>query len=869
MVSPRTARKTLDIVRQRLLDQSNRNPFLNLPQRLHRTQALEIVGPQTSRLFRLLFDEGKAMAFDPNPRLLIKAPSDTAARNSVHRLPVPVTAGQDAAADGETIKTPFENEELIRRLRRLDDTARSAVEEQGINPLHLSLGVLEWRVPDLGDTVFHAPLVLVPVELQRCKFGDPFVLRCAADTVSDNPSLRTKLRVDFDITLPRWEDGFDADIGGYFAAVANAVDAVGRWRVIPNRTVLRNMSFRNHLIYSDLDPTNWPEGQKPERNRRFRQLFMSVSNTDVEPLTDAPDATAAAIAETQAKLPPAVVADMDSSQARVLHAVHRGEDLIVEGPPGCGKSSLSVNLMADAARRGQTTAFVTAKAAAKDVVKERLDGVGLGHLCLDLHNTDTTANAFYSAISSSLEPASGNQPDTSPEAAPDEATYAAVIAALDGQAEAMAARHELADISCYETVANLVALRESGVSHAGFELEGALEWRPAGYRQNEELVAAAAGQVAALGTPVDHPWRGAELRGILPMAVARLERQLAKAADRLQAFLRAARNLADRLADSPSAPAELPCPSTVGENLEFAELCSWIGSLHGDLRNALTSSVWHSDGDTIRALVSDIHEVGRFEDRVAVEGWDIDWNADFKAINRRLSPGRSSDESWHAALWRRLKARAQLKTALGAERLPDDPATLAIAHSVVDAQLARRRVEANSDLGHQAFGAYWHGVTSDSRLLSEICIAGSRVADERLAASLFAAIAAGLDVDWSAIADDVIESWTIAEAALTLILTRVEISLPNALGVDRLSSIGLQALIEKVDGWVENTAAITDWIRFRQYDRALREQGMAGLADQLFDGTLVTRRGRPTVLHGLPGGVDGRIRPPVSGAPRL
>ena len=54
-----------------------------------------------------------------------------------------------------------------------------------------------------------------------------------------------------------------------------------------------------------------------------------------------------------------------------------GHNLVVEGPPGTGKSQTIVNLIAELIAEGKTVLFVSEKMAALEVVKRRLDSVGL------------------------------------------------------------------------------------------------------------------------------------------------------------------------------------------------------------------------------------------------------------------------------------------------------------------------------------------------------------------------------------------------------------------------------------------------------------------------------------------------------------
>ncbi len=81
-----------------------------------------------------------------------------------------------------------------------------------------------------------------------------------------------------------------------------------------------------------------------------------------------------------------LVLDADASQSHAIHAVVAGGDLVIEGPPGTGKSQTIANLIATLAARRQRVLFVAEKRAAIDAVVDRLRRVGLGDLVLDLHD---------------------------------------------------------------------------------------------------------------------------------------------------------------------------------------------------------------------------------------------------------------------------------------------------------------------------------------------------------------------------------------------------------------------------------------------------------------------------------------------------
>jgi hypothetical protein len=75
---------------------------------------------------------------------------------------------------------------------------------------------------------------------------------------------------------------------------------------------------------------------------------------------------------------PWLVMDADSSQFSALADIGDGKNLAVEGPPGTGKSQTIVNAIAGALGSGKRVLFVAEKLAALNVVKSRLEAIGLG-----------------------------------------------------------------------------------------------------------------------------------------------------------------------------------------------------------------------------------------------------------------------------------------------------------------------------------------------------------------------------------------------------------------------------------------------------------------------------------------------------------
>ena len=90
----------------------------------------------------------------------------------------------------------------------------------------------------------------------------------------------------------------------------------------------------------------------------------------------------------------------DFSQLRAIEEARRGENLVIHGPPGTGKSQTIANLISTLLADGKRVLFVSEKTAALDVVKRRLEECSLGVFCLDLHSDRGRKSEVYRQLSS-------------------------------------------------------------------------------------------------------------------------------------------------------------------------------------------------------------------------------------------------------------------------------------------------------------------------------------------------------------------------------------------------------------------------------------------------------------------------------------
>ena len=296
------------------------------------------------------------------------------------------------------IQTLMFPDDLERRLSDVYEMAQQSLNEKGVNTLYVAFGFLEWFESDDSDKSLFAPLVLVPAEMKKRveKGSISYSIHALDEEPQDNITLAARLKSDFKLTLP--ELGEDEGPDEYFKRVEEMISLRRRWRV--RRFVTAgHFAFARLVMYNDLAERDWPEGNKPQEHALAQRLFggseasVSAGFRDVYNPDDH---------EYEQMAVPLVV-DADSSQFSAVVDVAKGHNLVIQGPPGTGKSQTITNLIAASMGRGLSVLFVAEKMAALNVVMNRLQSVGLGAFCLELHSTKAKKSEVIDSLSRRLE----------------------------------------------------------------------------------------------------------------------------------------------------------------------------------------------------------------------------------------------------------------------------------------------------------------------------------------------------------------------------------------------------------------------------------------------------------------------------------
>ena len=817
--------RQLEKSRQALLDLSTRNRLLSLPQAAT-ARVLHFADERTDEVYRLLAGESKAMSFAPAKAEEEQAAADPAEAQETQAtlaLPQPeesVDEQLDARGVAQRhrdlkLQTRLSSEKLQRRLLDMYSDARTFIEEQGVNILFLALGQLQWFDRNAPDKPRFAPLILLPVALERKSAAERFTLSWLQEDAAENLSLAAKLKADFGLELPEFNAGDDFDPRAYLAAVAAMAAAQPGWQVLPDAMTLGFFSFAKFLMYRDLDTATWP----PEKRLDQQALIAAALQDGFEAREHLfpEDANVDQLIPVDSQRH---VVDADSSQSLAIEAVRRGENLVIQGPPGTGKSQTITNVIAAAIADGKKVLFISEKMAALEVVNRRLKSVGLGPACLELHSHHANKRKVLEELKATRDlgkPRVEHREQIIHE-------LSNVQQQLNAHSRTMHQALAPCTLTPYQILGQLARLDTVQIAHLPDLLQGAQNWSPEDFHSRQQIVEALRQAVSKVSPVARHPWRGVCHPALLKLDAQRFAQQLPT----LQAMLARLQQDAELLAQSLSAPAAQTL-QTLHEQITLAQQLASAPSID---RQAVANSIWDQGLGQLHKLV----ECGtRFSLKAqnlgssfAESAWTADWSAPRQSIAAYGdSLFRIFNSGYRAAI---ANLKGQLKTTLPSSRAE----RLNLLDSLIEAQQLRQNLGQQQTLGADAFGSLWLDEQSDWAQLQAVLgwMAGP---DGQGRSAAFRQLYAQLPspahcADLAARASASLQAF---EDAAQSLLDGYRLETQEAFGAADLARIPLADFGERLAQWVAEPNALLDWTSYHATREQARAAGMAVLVQQL------------------------------------
>lgn len=374
---PETPAGRLERWQRKLLDLSARNPLLN-----HRSTktSLRFICPDPGLLEDKLAD-GAKVRIESVPQ-----PSAGEQDQELYRRRTGEVITEEYARDAldrNQLLVDLQKDELTRRAVETYRKAQTALQEGGANTLFMALGFLLWKRDEKDERRFRAPLILLPVNLERKSVRSGIKVVASDDETRFNTTLLEMLRKDFEIDIQGLDgelptDSSGVDVAGIWNIVRKAVKGAPGFEVVED-VVLGHFSFAKYLMWKDLT-------DHADALRQSKIVSHLIDNPRDPYPSDVKFVQAGELDTLYQPVDLLTPLPADASQMAAIATADRGKDFVVIGPPGTGKSQTISNLIAHLLGGGKKVLFVSEKTAALSVVYRRLKDVGLGRFCLELHS---------------------------------------------------------------------------------------------------------------------------------------------------------------------------------------------------------------------------------------------------------------------------------------------------------------------------------------------------------------------------------------------------------------------------------------------------------------------------------------------------
>jgi len=725
------------------------------------------------------------------------------------------------------LQTRLAPDKLERRLTKIFREERTLEEEQGLSTLFLALGFLKWFDSDQAEESF-APLVLVPVTMIRVSGGDGYLLRGRDDEIVANISLREKLKTNFGIQLPDVPDDEQWKPSIYFDSVDCEIRRQPRWEIDREAAGVGFFTFSKFMMWRDLDATAWANNALLDHpllnvllgeNANFETLPPLVP--DDEPIDDRIDLSKCTH-----------VVDADSSQAIVVEEARGGRNLVVQGPPGTGKSQTITNIIASAVHNGKTVLFVAEKTAALEVVYDRLRKAGLDALCLEMHSRKAHKREVLKALEQALRFSGtsrfdANLPSKLASCRDQLNRWSNVIHKPIGQTGR----------SAFHVIGLQSKLRGDRVRLLDSRLDQAAEWPAAKLSAAEAAVSRATDAVTRLLViPKDHPWCGTNVGFQSPFDLDRLIPKLNAAAEKLEELSIAVNKVFAYIVESRE-----PC---ISDAFATVKAFRHVATVPQQTRSVLINPAWARDLAALERAIDEGERLTGLVDKVEGHFRREAWTCDTGQLLLAL---RADGPSFLRRFSRRYRqANADLRAFCRSKPPKALKDRIALLEALQKAQEHHAEFSKKAASLSAALGSIWAELRTpwaDARaLVAWVRCAGAELGGARLL--ILAARTQDLRV-FLEFADRLEAAANKARHAFEELQNEVRADIQGAFGSAEYDRVPITQLVNRVSIWIKNSGLINDWVVARDALLHLRNEGLATIAERLFDGTIHPKEARP------------------------
>ncbi len=362
-----------------------------------------------------------------------------------------------------------------RRVRTLHSHATLYRRDTGIDGLYLGFPFLVMQEAKASVRPRIAPVLLWPVRLHP-EVGSRGRVTLAFDRgreeVRLNPAFETLLGVE---AASRWQQAANEMLGRSTVTPAEVMDAFRELAIVGGRELvplpskdlnvragedrlfcsaaLFHLAFLGQAVMEDLRQLK----SAPPTGSSLETAFRVGEEVERAERVHAPE------------IERYFTADSDPSQEAAVLEARTGRGLLVEGPPGTGKSQTIVNMVADAIGTGRSLLVVCQKQAALEVVHKRLEAAGLGERIVMVNDVNKDRRTVIQSIREQLEELfrrPGGATGWRQQRQQTAARIESLERDLDGQHRALHAVDEQTGLSYRLVIGDLIGLAREGETPA-------------------------------------------------------------------------------------------------------------------------------------------------------------------------------------------------------------------------------------------------------------------------------------------------------------------------------------------------------------------------------------------------------------------
>ncbi|AJC49640.1 DUF4011 domain-containing protein [Mesomycoplasma flocculare] len=354
----------------------------------------------------------------------------------------------------------LEQEYLV--VKSLYQKSKNYKEEKAINILYLGIGFLKWFEKTDEKTPIYSPIFLFPAQIkcQTLQGKEKIFLEFLDNAFLDiNLTLLRKLQLlELDTTLSKFKVDNSLSIKenyNNFKKLFNLGNKLSNWEII-DTIQLSIFDYSKIEIYTDLVENQ----EKIIRNNFYKEVNYHNKTTVNGEKSGSKGSLAKTVDEFRDINPKDYfhILEADSTQEAAIQAAIRGENFILDGPPGTGKSQTITNIINEFLARGKTVLFVAEKLAALNVVYSNLKKIGLSDSVIAIHNDNIKKKEIVMNLLATLEKGQNSILINKVESNLIENTYSEFQSKLNNYGEKLTKIREQLSKSLYELIGEYQSL---------------------------------------------------------------------------------------------------------------------------------------------------------------------------------------------------------------------------------------------------------------------------------------------------------------------------------------------------------------------------------------------------------------------------